>query len=88
MTPKKPSALAEALASANTPPPGPDCGMWTVLVALDDADADAVRATLVRTDVTSSGIARILRSFDHVISEGTVNRHRKGLCSCKARGRG
>ena len=73
--------LADALAQEATLP-GPKCGIHTALQALSEEDRGTLMAALENRDVTGAAISRALATIGHKMTAFTVNRHRKGDCSC------
>jgi len=62
---------------------GPECGFVEVYRTLQKPDADDLRDALVRPQITSTTIARVLGRHGLKIQPQTVNRHRRGECSCE-----
>ena len=65
--------------------PGGTCGYRTVHALLDAADAKALTEAMATPNYTSAAIARALTDRGHRISQGTVQRHRRGECRCGTR---
>jgi hypothetical protein len=62
---------------------GPLCGMAVVYSKLDDDDRAALDSYLAdREGVTTAAISRALTSEGHRVGKNTVERHRRGECSC------
>ena len=62
---------------------GPLCGMAIVYAKLTDDDREALDAFVAdRDNVTTAAITRALISEGHRIGKNTVERHRRGECSC------
>ena len=78
------SKLLDELLSKRTLP-GPSCG---VAIALEDLDADdpefarQVRECLEHPRVQSTDLARVLKERGIPLSHYTIQRHRRGDCSC------
>jgi len=77
------SALAAKLAEARNTGPGGKCSIGILLTSLDEADQKALR-TALDSDLHGEQIATAIRSEGHKMSGGTVQRHRKKMCSCDA----
>lgn len=58
--------------------------MLGVIDALDGDDLAVLRAALADAGITGTAIASALQGEGHDIKAATVNRHRKGECSCDA----
>lgn len=62
---------------------GPPCGMFVLLGNLDKADAEVLREYLGdREKVTTAVIHRALLREGHRLGKNTIERHRRGECSC------
>jgi hypothetical protein len=62
---------------------GPPCGMSVLLARLDKADATTLVAYLAdRDNVTTAVIHRALLAEGHQLGKNTIERHRRGECSC------
>lgn len=79
------SRLAEAL-DAQVIFKGPRCGVGSILVALDAADADELRGILTDDTRPSTSIARALQSLGYDVGHWAIARHRRRECSCSRRG--
>lgn len=63
---------------------GPLCGIAVVLNRVSDADATALRTYLAERDtVTTAAIHRALIRENHQVGKNTIERHRRGECSCE-----
>lgn len=58
------------------------CTMRGVLEAMEDTDRLALEAALENQAVMGSAIAAVLKRRGFTMSSHTVNRHRRGACSC------
>ena len=76
------SSLAAKLAESRQPKPGPGCSFGAILRELDDIDRKALINALNST-MGGEQIADVLRTEGHDISGITVQRHRRGRCSCE-----
>ena len=75
--------LADALAALPPRlPNGPRCTVGAILDKLDDDDRAALTAALDDDEVQGSGLARLLSSRGHKVNGNTIQRHRRGDCSC------
>lgn len=61
---------------------GPACAVTRTLAALDDEQADKVRAALEAPNITAVRIAEVVSGWGHRLGDSSVNRHRRGLCRC------
>ena len=61
---------------------GPRCGFSFVIDALPPDDLAVLDTVMADPLVTSIRIAEVLEAEGHRISSFTVNRHRRGRCSC------
>lgn len=62
---------------------GPPCGMSVLLAKLDKADHATLEAYLAdREGVTTAVIHRALIREGHQLGKTTIERHRRGECSC------
>jgi GTP-sensing pleiotropic transcriptional regulator CodY len=62
---------------------GPPCSFEAIFARLDKADADALTAYLAdRENITTTVILRALQAEGFSIGQNTVQRHRKGICTC------
>ena len=77
----EPSLFAEI--EAENTHVGPRCTVAVILDELTPEDAAALRAAFSKQAFTAAAIARTLRKRGHRITDGTVQRHRKGECSCR-----
>jgi ribulose bisphosphate carboxylase small subunit len=73
------------LIAAERKSPGTKCTISTILPKLNKADAATLVAALASKDVTTAQLHRALLKAGHQIGRETVNRHRRGECSCAAR---
>jgi len=62
---------------------GPTCSFVNLFASLDVDDTEWLREQL-ESDATSTWISSVLRAEGHKVSEFTVRRHRKALCSCES----
>lgn len=62
---------------------GPECGFVEVYRTLHKPDADELRDALSRPAITSATISRVLSKHGLKVQAQTVNRHRRGECSCE-----
>lgn len=78
-------SLAEALqAGPKGSRRGPRCSVNTLLRSLPDVESRALAAMLDDDGWLGSDIAKVIRSeVDVSISGTTVQRHRRGDCSCE-----
>ncbi len=74
-------SLADALARELTPP-GPKCSVAYMMKRLDPSDLATFTTALANADITAAAISRALRNVGEEVSAFSVNRHRKGECSC------
>jgi hypothetical protein len=75
----KDSLAAEKAASRK----GPPCSFEGIFARLDKADADALTAYLAdRENITTTVILRALQAEGITVGQNTVQRHRKGICTC------
>lgn len=58
------------------------CGMAVLLEALDDKDRAVVVQALADESINANAISRTLAANGHKASHQTVQRHRRGQCSC------
>lgn len=77
-------SLAAQLAEARNPMPGPRCSVAIITQGLDDVDRKALERTLA-SDLNSETISEVLQSAGLRVSGATLQRHRRGKCSCDAR---
>ncbi len=61
------------------------CGIAKILQALDDADRQTLSGWLADGVYQGEALARRLTSAGHPVKGDTVNRHRRGVCSCGTR---
>lgn len=64
------------------PKKGPRCSVGVALVALAPAERRKVLAALAAPQITSPAIVRWFKQKGNSISPSSVNRHRRGECSC------
>ena len=76
------STLAAKLAETKNPRRGGACSVTQLITNLDDVDGQALRNVL-EGDLEGETIAAVLRSEGHHISGYTIQRHRRGMCSCE-----
>lgn len=69
--------------AANNRRTGPACAVATVLGSLEVDDAEDLRKALAG-HYTGSAIGRALRDRGYAVSDYTINRHRRGDCTCGA----
>lgn len=63
------------------------CGVALLFEKLSGEEAETLEKALKRPELTSSSImAAIKRRVDTKVSEYTLRRHRKGICSCSKNG--
>jgi ABC-type siderophore export system fused ATPase/permease subunit len=63
---------------------GPLCGLAILRARLDKADLTALDEYLADRDgVTTASIHRALLTEGHRIGKNTIERHRRGDCSCR-----
>lgn len=74
-------SLADALARELTPP-GPKCAVDYLMKRLDPDDLATLTKALRTKGVTAAAISRAVRNVGEEVSAFSVNRHRKGECSC------
>lgn len=77
-------SIAERLA-APTPAPRARCSVAAILGKLEGQDRDALVVAIGDDRFTGEAIAQALRAEGHQVSGHTVQRHRRGRCSCDAR---
>lgn len=58
------------------------CTMRAILEQLEDADRESLGKALADPNVKGTVIAKVLKSRGHPLSSYTVQRHRRGGCSC------
>ena len=58
------------------------CGVGVLLDTLNTDDSTALAEALANPDLTGSSIAHVLKNGGHRISANTLNRHRRGDCTC------
>lgn len=74
--------LSAALERQHQAAPGPKCSIGLILSKLDDSDVRVLREALV-SEMRGTQIAAALKEVGHPVSSSTVQRHRRGLCSCQ-----
>jgi hypothetical protein len=74
------STLAAAIAR-EARPSGPRCSVAVLLGNLDAADRSALLDAL-SSDIPAAVLGRALKAEGHQVAQGTIQRHRKGECSC------
>jgi hypothetical protein len=62
---------------------GPACGFVEVYKTLHKPDADELRDALGSPAITASTISRVLARHGLKVQSQTVNRHRRGECTCE-----
>ena len=74
-------SLAGDLANAHLTEPhrGPSCTVCRLLLDLPEDEAQALRDALTGPAMTTV-IGRIMRDNGHRVANGTLQRHRNGLC--------
>lgn len=76
---------AEVESTSGRRAPGCSVGKW--LSTLTQEGRDAVEAALARKgELTTSAIGLAIRKRGADISDFTIGRHRRGLCSCEKNG--
>lgn len=78
-------SLAESLSAPKRPAKGPRCTVARIVAKLSGADLEAFTAALANPDYTASGISQALADEDLHLHESTIQRHRRGACSCGTR---
>lgn len=63
---------------------GPLCRMYVIAAKLDKNDLKALADVLADEGIPGSAIARRLNAAGHKIGADGLQRHRRGLCSCKS----
>lgn len=58
------------------------CTVKTILETLSPADQEAMQQAFDTPGVQGTSIAKVLKKRGHQISSHTVQRHRRGSCSC------
>lgn len=79
-------SLAQALATAPKPKPGPKCAVFRARQQMDGDDLAAFDTAL--DDVETYGhlrLYRILRAEGYDIGRDAISRHRAGECACGPR---
>ncbi len=63
--------------------PGPRCGVARLTARLDPGLAAEFRTALADPDTyPAAAIARAMQARGHHVSQGTIQYHRRGECSC------
>lgn len=75
-------------AGAPTARPGPTCAIGGLLRDLPKPEAAALRQMLDDPAWVGVSVVRALRDEGHHVGKDAVGRHRRGDCSCSARGLG
>lgn len=57
------------------------CAVRTLLETLSQDDAK-ILSDAINSDWPAKGLSSALRARKVVLSDGSISRHRKGLCSC------
>ncbi len=60
------------------------CSVAKVLALLDAKDREVLDAAMTNDAITHSAIAIVLTAEGHDIQQGTISRHRRGVCTCGA----
>lgn len=61
------------------------CGVAAVLAQLEETDpdrAEALRAALGTEHIKGSAVSRVVGGWGYRLPQGTVQRHRRGVCAC------
>lgn len=76
--------LSKALGALSRSKPGPRCGVAVLLADLEGADRIELEGTLKDVALMSSTISKaISEAFSAQLSQQTIARHRRGICSCR-----
>lgn len=75
-------SLIDEIRAAPRPHPGGACGVAKMLGRMDPKLAEELRAALAMPDLTGVAISDALRRRGYTVSSYTLNRHRRGVCSC------
>lgn len=77
--------LSKALGAVSQRASGPRCGMARLFENLEGADRIELDATLKDAALMSSTISKaISEAFGSDVSQQTIARHRRGICSCRS----
>lgn len=77
-------SLAEHLAAIPASRKGPRCTMWHIERAMTAEDRATLAKALADPSMTLSTIVRALQASGHRVGRHTLERHKKGECSCGA----
>lgn len=79
-------SLLDTIIGENYRGPVAKCTMGVLLASMPKADRDDLENALANPDVQNTAIIRALRAHGYEVRPSAVPRHRKGECTCDARG--
>jgi len=62
------------------------CSVCTFLETLTKEEVSAIKERLEDKNTSSSALSRVLKNNGHNIQEGTLARHRRGMCASGTKG--
>lgn len=77
-------SLRDQIAAETVIKKGPTCSVATLMGELSKDDAEALAEALATQRVPGTAIERALLREGHRMPAATIQRHRRGMCSCES----